>query len=134
MRLVEYHKLRRAVQVNARPGAQPDLRTLEERLRDALAAAGFADVEVGATDDPDRLVIGLCSFPARYPVQDVAEVLERLWQDHLRYGFWEAHTTLVESDQVELLAATRAGASGHYATLHVVAQRTAVPAQRTSST
>jgi hypothetical protein len=131
VKLVEYHKLRRAVQMNARPGAVPERKALENQLRAALAAAGFSEVETDATDDPDRLVIGLCSF-AEHPSEAVAEVLELLWQDHLRYGFWEAHAILVENDQVELLAATRASVTGHYATVHVVAQRRSVPSQRTA--
>lgn len=132
MKLVEYHKLRRGVQMNARPGAVPELRALETQLRAALTAAGFAEVETGATTDPDRLVIGLCTFTG-HGAEAVAEVLEVLWQDHLRYGFWEAHAILVENDQIELLAATRASVTGHYATVHVVAQRGSVPSQRTAS-
>ena len=65
-----------------------------------------------------------------------ATVLPRFisyYQDGLRYGFWEAHATLVEAAQVELLGATRAGPHGHYATVHVIAQRAALPAQRTAA-
>jgi hypothetical protein len=131
VKLVDYHKLRRAVQSNAHPGAASELRPLEERLRESLLATGLlVDVEVGRTDDVDHLLIALCSFPAEQDGEQVAAVLERLWQDRLRYGFWEAHATLVDEDQVEFQGATRADQRGHYATFHIVAQKATVPAQR----
>lgn len=134
MRLVDYDKMRRGVQLSARPGVAAELRPLVAHLSAALTAAGFTAVEAEPTTDPDRLVIALCSFAPAHRPQDVAEVLERLWEDHLRFGFWEAHTVLVEGNQVELLAATRAGERGPYVTLHVLAQKAAVPAQRAGST
>lgn len=130
MELVDYRKLRHGVQLSARPATAAELRVLEARLGEALRTAGFSQVETGATKDADRLAIALCGFPAHHPVGDVADVLERLWEDHLRYGFWEAHTILVEHDQVELLAASRTGERGRYATLHVVARQATVPVQR----
>jgi hypothetical protein len=60
----------------------------------------------------------------------MARWLEGLWTNRLSYGFWEAHATLVDSDQVELEGATRAGLGGRYVTVHILAQKAAVPAQR----
>jgi hypothetical protein len=134
MRLVEYHKLRRGVQMNARPGMDAELRPLEERLRAGLAATGlFEEIEVGRTDDVDHLVIALCHFPGDLDAQHAADMIERLWQDHLRYGFWESHAVLVEKDHVEFQGATRADIRGHYATVHIVAQKASVPAQRVAA-
>jgi hypothetical protein len=60
----------------------------------------------------------------------LARWLEQLWQQQLRYGFWEAHTLLVDDTQVEFLGATRSGLNGHYVTLHLIAQRAFIPVQR----
>jgi hypothetical protein len=131
MELTKYHKLRTAVQSNASPGSPTELSLLEERVRETLLGSGlFDDVEVGHTDDIDHLVIAMCHFPDHLSQAQIAQRLERLWEDRLRYGFWEAHATLVDSDQVEFQGATRTGSSGHYVTLHIVAQKARVPAQR----
>ena len=131
MELTQYHKMRTAVQSNASPGSAQALRDVQENLARALASVGlFSDVEVGYTDDVDNLVIAMCTFPEGMTEREVARRLEMLWEDRVRYGFWEAHALLVDSDQVELQAATRTGTDGHYVTLHVVAQKAFVPAQR----
>ncbi|HET6563638.1 MAG TPA: hypothetical protein VFG72_17345 [Marmoricola sp.] len=132
MNLIDFHKMRTAVQENAGRGSAEDVLGVEQRLWSALVSAGtFADVEVGHTDDPDRLVIAMCRFPGQLPVEEVAARLEQLWLDRLRYDFWEAHTLIVARGQVELEAASRTGSGGHYVTLHVVAQQAPIPAQRT---
>ncbi len=134
MSLTRFHTLRTAVQSNAFPGSPAEVSAVEGNLQRSLAATGlFQDVEVGTTDDPDQLVIALCTFPPELSEDEVAERLEQLWQDRLRYPFWEAHATLVDRGRVELEAATRTSAGGHYVTLHVVAQRAGVPAQRSSA-
>ena len=134
MEIAQFHKLRAAVQANASPGTATHLRAVKEDLQRALASVGlFEDVEVDYTDDVDNLVIAMCTFPEQLSRSEIAHRLEVLWQDRLRYPFWEAHTLLVDRDQIELEAATRAGANGHYVTLHIVAQQARVPAQRSSS-
>lgn len=131
MDLVGFHKLRTAVQQSSGRPAAEDVLAVERRLWSALVSAGtFADVEVDRTDDADRLVIAMCRFPGRLSVEEVAWTLERLWLDRLRYDFWEAHTLIVARGQVELEAASRAGAGGHFVTLHVLAQQSPIPAQR----
>ena len=138
MELTRFHLLRTALQTNAPRGARGDLLEAQARVSQGLRSVGcFEDIEVGATDDADNLVIAMCRFPAGLSEQRVAERLSELWDDALRYPFWGAHTTLVCTDQVELEGATRAAEHGYYVTVHVVAQRAprlaVVPAQRTGS-
>ena len=131
MEMTTFRKMRTAVQANASPGA-PSARALAvEELRRSLVDSGlFDEVEVEDTDDPDHLVIAMCKYPDHASHAQVAARLERLWQDRWRYGFWEAHALLVARDQVELQGATRTGTGGHYLTVHVVAQKARIPAQR----
>ena len=138
MELAQFHRLRTALQVSARRGAPADLAEMQTRVRRSLVSAGwFEEVEVGATEDPDNLVIAMCRFPARLSEESVAERLGEVWEDLLRYRFWDAYTTLVWPGQVELEGATRASADGHYVTVHVLAQGAprlvSVPAQRPPS-
>ncbi len=134
MEIAQFHKLRTAVQMNASPGSPAHLRSVKDDLQRALATVGlFEEVEVDYTDDVDNLVIAMCTFPEQLSRSEIAHRLEVLWQERLRYPFWEAHTVLVDRDQIELEGATRAGVNGHYVTLHIVAQQARVPAQRSSA-
>src|SRR4051812_36439187 len=133
MQLTQFHRLRTGVQGNARPGRDRDLRLVERALRAALTSSGlFQEVEVGQTDDPDRLVIALCTFSAFCPESVVAERLERLWSDRVRYRFWEAPAIRTDKGHVEFEAASRIGPAGHYVTVHLVARRTGIPEQRSA--
>jgi hypothetical protein len=132
--LREYRKLRNALQCNVSPGGQGVLTAIADRLRAGLAVTGlFEDVEVEVTGHTDRLVIAMCSFTEDHDEADVARALETLWRRELRYDFWEAHSTLVSRGQVELQGATRASSYGHYVTVHMVAQKVRVPAQRAAA-
>ncbi len=131
MDLLQFHKMRTAIQDNAYPGSGQDVATMESNLRDLLMASGlFEEVEVEHTDDPDQLVIGLCTFRPEWSEADIARAIEGLWQNRVRYPFWEAHALLVDEEQVEFEAATRSGGGGHYVTVHLVAQKAEIPAQR----
>jgi hypothetical protein len=131
MELLHYHTLRRGVQTNASPGSDRDLAPVRAALQQELRDSGlFEDVEVDATRDPNQLVIGLCHYRDGVTEQDVARYLERVWNDRLRYPLWEAHTVLVDTDHVEFEAATRKSTTGHYVTVHLVAQKARIPAQR----
>lgn len=131
MNLTQFHRMRKAVQVNAAPGSTGDLSTVERSLRSMLMSSGlFVEVEVEHTDDPDQLVIALCHFKPDLSERDVAQLVERLWEQRVRYPFWEAHAVLVGEEHVEFEAATRDSTAGHYVTVHLVAQRAPVPAQR----
>ncbi|CAA9344634.1 MAG: hypothetical protein AVDCRST_MAG34-1162 [uncultured Nocardioidaceae bacterium] len=134
MELLDYRKMRTGIQLNAVPAGSDDVRPVAERLRDSLAATGlFGDVEVDVTDNADALVIAMCTFPEGMSAGRLAHWLEQLWQQRLSDSCWEAHATLVDDDQVEFLGATKVSVDGHYLTLHVVAQRGAIPAQRTAA-
>lgn len=131
MQLMHFHVLRSGVQTNAAPAQGPALTAMEGILRDALVASGLFDsVEVGHTDDPDQLVIGLCSYRHLLHEQVVADRVTQLWTDRIAYPFWEIHAVVVDDGHVEIEGATRESAAGHYVTLHVVAQRSPVPTQR----
>jgi len=133
MELLQFHRMRHAIQVNATPGRPEQLESVEGTLRELLMSSGlFEDVEVEHTDDPDQLVIALCTFRPFYTERDVAERLEALWADKVRYPFWEAHAVRTEAGFVEFEAASRESALGHYVTVHLVAQRASIPAQRTA--
>jgi hypothetical protein len=122
--LTHFHKVRTAVQTNARPGGSADLTVAKARVRQGLVDTGwFEDVEVAATDDVDNLVVAMCTFPAQLTSDRVAQRLAVLWEDRLRYPFWAAHATLVDADQVELEGATRSSTRGHYLTVHLLAER-----------
>jgi hypothetical protein len=131
MDLRDFHKLRTAMQHSAPAGGGDELLALQQRLWCALVRSGvFTDVEVGATDDPNRLAIAMCRFSGQVTVDEAAAELERLWTDGLRYDLWEAHTVIISRGQVELEAVTRKAIPGHYVTLHVLAQQSVIPAQR----
>jgi hypothetical protein len=134
MNLMQFHRLRTAIQDNAAPGSTRDLATVEGSLRSLLMSSGlFVDVEVERTDDPDQLVIALCTFDPHVSEAAVAGQVELLWADRVSYPFWEAHALLVEEEHVELEAASRPSPVGGYVTVHLVAQKARIPAQRRST-
>jgi hypothetical protein len=134
MDLISFHRVRTGIQVNASPGTGPELSAVESTLREVLMSSGlFEQVEVGATSDPDRLVIALCQFLPFLTEQDVATRLEAIWSDRVRYPFWEAHAVRTENGHVEFEAASRASQQGHYVTVHLVAVKAGIPTQRTGS-
>lgn len=131
MEMVKYHQLRTAVQQNASPGAGAQLTLVEGVLRDRLVASGlFSTVEVDHTDNPDSLIIAMCQYRPELSEEEVASQVEAIWEDGVRYQFWEAHSTYVEDEHVEFEAATRPDATGRYVTVHMVIQRSFVPSQR----
>ncbi|CAN5281821.1 hypothetical protein BH18ACT9_BH18ACT9_16610 [soil metagenome] len=131
---MRFQRMRTAIQANASPGKSPELRPVQESLRDLLMSSGlFDEVEVEHTDDPDQLVIALCKFHPEFTEGEVAQRLEAIWSEGVSYRFWEAHALRVEYEHVELEAASRASSQGHYVTVHLVAQRSRIPAQRVSS-
>ena len=133
MDLLSYHKRRRAIQLSAYPGSNREVKTMESTLRSLLMATGlFEEVEVERTDDPDQLVIAMCKFSPNYSESDVAGAIERLWRDRVRYPFWEAHGLVVHDEFVEFEAATRTSTTGHYVTVHMVAEAAGIPRQRVS--
>jgi len=133
MDLAQFHQRRIGLQRNAPPGRGLALRSVRANLRDTLVASGlFESVEVDQTIDVDRLVIALCTFRPAYTEQDVALRLENLWT-RIQLPFWEAHAIHTEDGHVEFQAVSRHSPEGHYVTVHLIAQRAGVPAQRSSS-
>lgn len=134
MRIIEYVKLRAGVQLNARPAALPEVRSVALQLQKALTDTGlFGGVEVDWTDNTDHLVVAMCQFHPSLTDEQAGLRLEEVWERQLRFGYWAAHTTLVTKGQVELQAATLRTVGGPYLTLHVVAQRAPLPAQRVAA-
>jgi len=104
---------------------------VENRLRGVLMNSRiFERVQVGHTDDPDRLVAALCRFAPGHSERDVAEMMAWIWRDRVSYPYWEAHSLRVDDAHVEFEAATRKGNNGHYVTVHMVAEQVRIPAQR----
>lgn len=131
MKLMHFHTLRSGVQINASPATEQALVAMENNLRDALSDSGLFDsVEVEHTDDPDQLVVALCQYRPNLTEDEVAETVERLWDERVSYTFWEVHAMRVDDGFVELEGATRESVVGRYATVHLVAQRSQVPTQR----
>lgn len=131
MKLMHFHTLRSGVQVNASPATERALVAMENDLRVALSDSGLFDsVEVEHTDDPDQLVVALCQYRPNLTEDEVAETVERLWDERVSYTFWEVHAMRVDDGFVELEGATRESVVGRYATVHLVAQRSQVPTQR----
>jgi hypothetical protein len=131
MRISEYTKLRTGVQLNARPATMPDVRSMALQLQQALRATGlFVEVEVDWTDNADHMVVCMCAYDPALSEEQAAAWLEQVWGQRLRFAYWAVHSTLVTDGQVELQAATMSGQGGPYLTLHVVAQRAHIPAQR----
>ena len=126
-----FHRVRTGIQANASPGRAEELQVVEAGLRAMLEeSAVFEKVEVEHTDDPDRLVIAMCTYVPFHSERDVARRLEAIWSDKLRYPFWEAHALHLEPDHVEFQAASRASQQGRYVTVHLVAQKGTFPLQR----
>lgn len=134
MELGAFQTLRRAVQTNAAPPTAGEVAVVAQRLREMLISVGsFDNIEVETTDDPDGLVIGMCQFKSDVREPTIVQEIERIWEDGVRYPFWAAHSIIVDAGHVELEGATRASATGHYATVHLVAQAAVIPAQRESA-
>jgi hypothetical protein len=131
MRLMHFHQLRSGVQDNASPSKGVALIAMEGILRDRLTRSGLFDtVEVEHTHDTDRLLAAFCHFRVHLDETAVVEAVESIWCAEVCYEFWEIHAAVVDDDFVEFQAATRQKVNGPYVTVHLIAQRSPVPAQR----
>jgi hypothetical protein len=122
MKIAEYYTVRRGIR-NSAPAPDADATTaMQIELRAALLASGlFHTVEVGQTEDADRLVIAMCQFAPETDASEAALAIARLWTKHVAYGFWQANTLRVDKGHVEMQGATRLSLMGHYVTVHLVA-------------
>ena len=128
MNLIAFQSLRNGLQMNAVPATSQVRKVLEVGLREELLASRlFEDVEIGSSDDADRLVVALCTYGAGVDDEVAAQAVGRAWSV-LAFDHWESHAFLVEDGHVELQAATLDRPNGRYLTVHLVAQRAAVPA------
>jgi hypothetical protein len=125
MDVAAFQSLRHGLRVNAAPATTQVRRIIERGLREELLASGvFMEIEVGGSDDADRLVLALATFGADVDDETVALAVERTWTA-LAFDHWQAHSLLVEHGHVELQAATLDRPAGRFVTVHLVAQRTA---------
>jgi hypothetical protein len=123
MNIAAFQRLRNGLRLNAAPATTQVRKVIERGLREELLASGvFAEVEVGGSDDPDRLVLALGTFRADADDETVALEVERAW-DGLAFDHWRAHSLLTEDGHVELQAATLDRPAGRFVTVHLVAQR-----------
>jgi hypothetical protein len=131
MQLTRFHRVRHGLTENAGPASDEALDLMTGVLDAALRAhPSLTGVEVGRTDDPDRLIVGMCRFLRGTHEQQVVDLLTGIWEDRVRFRFWSAHAFIVARGHVELEAATRVGPVGPYATVHLLALSPVVPAQR----
>jgi hypothetical protein len=92
------------------------------RLRQRLVASVmFAQVEVEATDDPERLMVAMVRYRPGTPVRQVCSFLEAVWISELRLPGLDAFHFLAEEGHVELESVTGDQDSGYFLTLHLVA-------------
>lgn len=123
MDLTGYHKLRTAVQESAHPAGEGQVWDIQARLRDGLVASGLFDqVEVGLTGDLDQMVIGLCRCAQRIQPWEAGLGVERLWAGLAAGLEWETHALGCTESMMEFEGAVTVDRSGHYVTVHLVAE------------
>ena len=128
MDITSFHKLRWAVQENAHRADPPHAAALQTALEQSLRASRlFAEVEVGRTDDPDQMVIGVCRCADGVAPWEAGVGVERLWGVLALETKWEAHAVGCTDSLMEFEGAVTVDDSGHYITVHLVAEPAVVP-------
>ena len=123
MDTTSFHKLRTAVQENANPADDLAANRLRHSLHTALSGSRlFAEVEFGHTEDPNQMVIGVCRCADDVLPWEAGMGVERLWQAVAADVQWEAHTVGCTDTLMEFEAAVTVDDSGHYVTVHLVAE------------
>ena len=123
MDTTSFHKLRTAVQENANPADDLSATRLRDSLHAALTGSRlFSEIEFGHTEDPNQMVIGVCRCADGVLPWEAGMGVERLWGAVAAEVPWEAHTVGCTDTLMEFEAAVTVDASGHYVTLHVVAE------------
>ena len=126
MDLASFHKLRTAVQENAHPAADAHATAMQRTLEGLLRGSRlFSDVELGRTDDPDQLVIGVFRCAERILPWEAGMGVERLWRAASAGTNWEAHHVGCTESLMEFEGAVTLDESGHYLTFHLVAEPSA---------
>ena len=120
---VSFHKLRTAVQGNSHPAGDVAAVGLQRTLQEALTASQlFAEVELGRTDDADRLIIGVCRCADGILPWEAGMGVERLWRTATAGMDWEAHHVGCTDTLMEFEGAVTVDGSGHFLTVHIVAE------------
>jgi hypothetical protein len=123
MDVTSFHKLRLAVQENANPADSALATHLRQSLQAALTGSRlFGEVELGHTDDPDQLVIGVCRCADEVLPWEAGMGVERLWQTVAADVPWEAHAVSCTDSLMDFEAAVTVDDTGRYITVHVVAE------------
>jgi hypothetical protein len=126
MDMASFHRLRTAVQENARPATDGAAVAMERNLGELLqGSALFSEVELGRTDDPDQLLIGVCRCADQVLPWEAGMGLERLWRTACAGTPWEAHHVACTQTLMEFEGAVTVDDAGHYLTVHVVAEPSA---------
>jgi hypothetical protein len=119
---VEFVQLREAMTVNLPPASAAQIADATSKLRRRLVSSVmFAEVEVEATEDPERLLIGMVRFRPGTPERQVASFLEAVWITELRLDGLDVFNFLVEDGHVEFEAATGDQDSGYFLSLQLIA-------------
>lgn len=123
MDMTSFHKLRLAVQENAHRAEPHHAAALQGALEQSLRASRlFAEVELGRTDDPDQMVIGVCRCADGVAPWEAGVGVERLWGVVALESKWEAHSVGCTDSLMEFEGAVTVDDSGHYITVHLVAE------------
>lgn len=127
MDFTSFHKLRTAVQENAHPADDRAAAQLRHSFETVLATSRlFGEVEFGHTDDPSQMVIGVCRCADGVLPWEAGMGVERLWLTATADVRWESHTVGCTDSLMEFEGAVTIDESGHYITVHVVAEPAAV--------
>ena len=123
MDTTSFHRLRTAVQENANPADDLTATSLRESLHAALTGSRlFDEIEFGHTDDLTQMVIGVCRCADGVLPWEAGMGVERLWLAVAADVRWEAHTVGCTDSLMDFEAAVTVDESGHYVTVHVVAE------------
>lgn len=128
MDMASFHKLRQAVQENATPADDHYVSALQGTLqRGLLGSRLFAEVELGRTDDVNRMIIGVCRCADDVAPWEAGVGVERLWGVAALDAQWEAHHAAANEGYLEFEGALTMDANGRFITLTLVAEPALVP-------
>ncbi|WP_406831458.1 hypothetical protein ABEG17_01350 [Pedococcus sp. KACC 23699] len=123
MDTASFQKLRLAVQENANPADDRYVTALQGALDQGLRGSRlFAEVELGRTDDVDRMVIGICRCVDDVAPWEAGVGIERMWGVVAMDTRWEIHHVSSNDSYMEFEAAVTMDDSGRYITVNLVAE------------
>ncbi|NNM46091.1 hypothetical protein [Knoellia koreensis] len=123
-----FRKLRLAVQEAGRPAESWYARRVQRAMEGAFERAGlFSEFELGRTDDLDRMVIGVCRCADGVLPWEAGTGVEQIWRTAVLDAHWESHAVACTDSLMEFEGAVTFDETGHYVTVHVVAEPATVP-------